>query len=98
MYYNKTSLSVSLTCTNITCNSVKENSTTQPSNSNYIGYSNTYSFVTSYAIITSWSNINGLSLSINNAGVYFINATFAISYLTINGTQTLYYALQILIL
>ena len=33
----RTSLTGSLTCTNITCNSIQVNSTTQPPNSNYIG-------------------------------------------------------------
>ena len=88
------SLTGSLTCTNIICNSIQVNSTTQPPNSNYIGYSYTYSTSSSYTMTTSWSNINYLGASISNSGVYIINATFPIYYLTNNGIQTLYYALS----
>ena len=43
-----------------------------------------------FAITTSWSNINGWSVGITKPGVYMINATFAIDYLTNVGTQGLF--------
>jgi len=89
-----TSLSGSLTCTNVTCNSIKVNSTQQPSSGNYIGFYYKYQITLASSVTTSWTNLNSLSLFFSYTGVYIITATFTIDYTTNNGTQAFYYALS----
>ena len=97
LYGTTTAITLNTTTLNtsyLTTNSIVSTLLSQPPNSTYVGYSYTYSISSSYTMTTSWTNINSVSLSISNPGVYIINATFPIYYFTNNGIQTLYYALS----
>ena len=88
------SLSGSLTCTTMVCNTVKVNSTQQAPSGNYIGHYYKYQITLASQVTTSWANVNSLSVFFSYTGAYIVSAVFTIDFFPSFTSHALFYALS----